>query len=111
MLFWSVDCPPCLAELQMLAKHHDELAKMNLILISVDDRSVQEEVQSLLEQYKLSDVANWIFTSSPAALRFEIDPTWYGEVPRSYFYEAARPRQVISGQLSEKILRRMNSQP
>jgi hypothetical protein len=35
-------------------------------------------------------------------LRFEIDPKWYGELPRTYFFNAAHQRVGMSGVLSKK---------
>ena len=36
-----------------------------------------------------------------AKLRYGIDPSWFGELPRSYFYDAAHNRLPHSGALNE----------
>jgi len=40
----------------------------------------------------------------PDKLRFYIDPGWYGELPRSYFYDAAQQRSGHSGALTRAQL-------
>ena len=37
-------------------------------------------------------------------LRYSIDPDWFGELPRNYFYDANSSRIGFSGKLTEDIL-------
>ena len=37
-------------------------------------------------------------------LRYSIDPTWYGELPRTYFYDADHQITPLSGKISNSFL-------
>ena len=37
-------------------------------------------------------------------LRFSIDPNWYGELPRSYFFDESHEFKAHSGIVSEALL-------
>jgi hypothetical protein len=57
-------------------------------------------VKGILARNGLIDVENWIFgTVDAQKLRYEIDPSWYGELPRTYFYNATGNRTAKSGAL------------
>ena len=104
MVLWSLDCPPCYKELELLAserKQHD----FNLVLISTDGADATTEVASVLMKYKLQDVDSWLFEEYLAQpLRYEIDPLWYGELPRSYLFNKQHQRQAVSGVLNSSQL-------
>lgn len=102
---WSIDCPPCRAELALLAKLVREHPTFDLVLIAADDPADAGAAQALLAERGLSGVESWIFgEADPQRLRYEIDPAWYGELPRSYFYGPKHERIAVSGVLKEKQL-------
>lgn len=78
---------------------------VNLIMLATDDVSASEQVDSILNEHKLKQTDNWIFADANAQkLRHEIDPKWYGEVPRTYFIDKNHQRIGISGSIpDEKI--------
>ena len=39
----------------------------------------------------------------PERLRLEIDSRWYGEVPRTYFYDGKHQREVKTGLVNKKF--------
>jgi thiol-disulfide isomerase/thioredoxin len=101
LLFWSVDCASCLKEMHNLAAAIAKHPGLDLVMVSTDDISNGKDVQSVLEKHRLQKVESWAFADSDAQrLRYEIDPAWYGELPRSYFYDAAHNRLPHSGVLS-----------
>lgn len=101
MVFWSVDCPSCLSELAMLGKFKQRYPQFNLILISTDTIDAEDEIQSSLEKYGLNNESNWVFASDRAQrLRYEIDKSWFGEVPRSYLFDNQHQRHTITGELN-----------
>ena len=72
-------------------------------MLATDDASASNEIQAILEQHQLVDIENWVFASeNTQKLRFEIDPRWYGELPRTYFFDTDHQRQGISGVLTKK---------
>ena len=100
MALWSLDCPPCRAELDLLGKIHQENPRLRLVLISTDDSSQVQAAQDVLHKSGLDKVESWIFGEPNAQrLRYEIDAAWYGELPRSYFYAADHIRVSVSGAL------------
>ena len=100
MVLWSIDCPPCYKELEMLGREQKQHA-VNLVLISTDGVEASNEVTDILKQYNLQSADNWLFDEfSSQRLRYEIDPLWYGELPRSYLFNKAHQRKAVSGVLS-----------
>jgi len=107
MVFWSVDCLPCLTELAMLGKFNQQNPQAIIILVSIDGPNAEREFQSLLDKYTLKQVSNWNFaTESRQRLLFEIDQSWYGEVPRAYLFDEQHARQTMSGLLERKYLQK-----
>ncbi|MDH5601923.1 MAG: TlpA family protein disulfide reductase [Gammaproteobacteria bacterium] len=105
MILWSVDCPPCHKELDMLGKLVANDPALNIVLVSTDIETESNEVQAILSKYHLDKMESWIFRGeSDQSLRYEIDRRWYGELPRSYLFTSSGERQVVSGVLSEKKL-------
>lgn len=100
MALWSLDCPPCYKELKLLASKHRQ-NKFRLVLISTDGADARNEVAKVLRQYGLHNAELWLFEefSSPQ-LRYQIDPLWYGELPRSYLFNNQHQRQAVSGVLT-----------
>ncbi|MFK8049859.1 MAG: TlpA family protein disulfide reductase [Halioglobus sp.] len=102
---WSLDCPPCMKELEMLERVHRAYPDFKIVLINTDGVEASEEAEALLEQYELNSADTWIFAPEETEkLRFSIDRQWYGELPRSYLYRD-NARQSHSGLIDEAQLR------
>ena len=108
LVLWSLDCPSCYKELEMLGEFSRKHTKLDIVLVSTDIEATQDELQTILTRYKLENhenIESWVFSGvSDERLRFEIDRNWYGELPRSYFFETSEEKQVVSGILSLKKL-------
>lgn len=105
LVLWSLDCPSCFKELEMLGKLSRQYSELDIVLVSTDITATQDELQTILTRYKLDNVESWMFSGdSDEHLRYEIDRSWYGELPRSYFFKPSEKKQVISGLLSEEQL-------
>jgi thiol-disulfide isomerase/thioredoxin len=103
---WSINCPPCRGEMDVLAKLVREHPKFDLVLIAADDPGDATKAQAVLAERGLSEVESWVFGEADAQrLRYEIDSGWHGELPRSYFYDAAHNRIAVSGVLKEAQLK------
>ncbi len=112
LVLWSVDCPPCYRELEILGRVQQEYPQMNLVLVATDPITMQHETAMVLEEYRLEVSANWIFADSHVErLRYSIDPQWYGELPRSYFYDEEHQRTAHSGVLTEAQVRHWFAEP
>jgi len=104
---WSRECAPCIKELATLARLKAEYPALNLVLISTDPIENTSETNSLLTELGHPNTVNsWAYADEQAEkLRYSIDKNWYGEMPRSYFYDSKGKRKATSGLLSEALLR------
>ncbi len=105
MVLWSVDCPPCIKELSVLKKFHQLHPEENIVMVSTDSNNQQNAIKVLINKYNLTDIQQWVFSNDHIQkIRFTIDPSWYGELPRSYFYFKKNHRQAKSGKLNLSTL-------
>lgn len=97
--FWGLTCGPCLVELphwgELLAQHTD----MKLVLIAADPLPQPvDQVRSTLERAGLVRAESWSFSDRfYEKLRFEIDPRWAGELPRTVMVAADGTPTVLAG--------------
>jgi thiol-disulfide isomerase/thioredoxin len=100
LVLWSVTCAPCRQEFELLADVKKTHPGLKLLLISTDDIADRRLAGEVLGRYGLEHEPSWMFADPDAQrLRYEIDPAWYGEMPRAYFYDANHRRQAVSGSL------------
>lgn len=80
---WGLTCAPCLKELPEWAEM--KKSGMNLIMIAADEAAGEvDELSATLGKAGLRNVESWAFADSfQERLRFEIDPKWRGELPRT----------------------------
>lgn len=103
LIIWSITCSSCLKEMSLIAKLHQQQPELNLVMLAVNDHSVDTQINEILTKFKLKNLENWVFAEDNSVkLRFEIDPSWYGELPRTYFFNAQHERIGISGMISEE---------
>jgi thiol-disulfide isomerase/thioredoxin len=102
---WSVDCPPCLVELQFMGKLLELNPDIPYVLISTDPIEEREYAAEFLEDFGLTEMESWMFADSfVEKLRFSIDANWYGELPRSYFFDSKHEMKSHSGIVSQQLL-------
>lgn len=103
LIIWSVDCSSCLKEMSLLNKIHKNNPQLKLVMLATDSPAEIEQIKEYQIQFQLSDIEQWVFADENAQkLRFKLDPKWYGELPRTYFYNRQHQRTGFSGVLSEK---------
>lgn len=101
---WSLDCPPCMKELDLLGRMKEKHPGFKLVLINSDGIEAAQEAEERLSSFGLPLNDSWIFASEQVErLRFSIDPQWYGELPRSYVYDKGE-RAGYSGLIDETWL-------
>jgi thiol-disulfide isomerase/thioredoxin len=83
--FWGVTCGPCKVELPLLGEFMKGHPAIDVVTISADlVPDLPGATRSMLEKSGLSSAENWIFNDGFAErLRFEIDPAWQGDIPRT----------------------------
>ncbi|MGH8559458.1 MAG: hypothetical protein ACRESZ_18815 [Methylococcales bacterium] len=100
MVLWSLDCPPCREELKLLSAIKKRKPDFHLVLISTDTPEFSEQLTAVLASHRLDIAESWVFSDAGTSrLRYAIDPGWYGEIPRSYFYDRSHRRSAFSGLL------------
>ena len=83
--FWGVTCGPCKVELPLLGQFMKDHAEIDVVTISADlVPNLPGATRAMLEKAGLWPAENWIFSDGfVERLRFEIDPAWQGEIPRT----------------------------
>ena len=83
--FWGVTCGPCKVELPLLGQFMKDHPGLEMVTISADlAPDIPGAAQSMLKKSGLSSAENWIFSDGfVERLRFEIDPAWQGDIPRT----------------------------
>jgi thiol-disulfide isomerase/thioredoxin len=83
--FWGLTCGPCRTEMPEWGKLLQERPDLELVVINAD--LVPNEagaVSATLAQTGLAAAENWTFGDAfVERLRYEIDPQWKGEIPRT----------------------------
>ena len=105
VILWSFDCPPCITELEKISELHQQFPNYQLTLINTDAVEEQLRVKKILQQFDLAGLDNWGFANSDEEkLRYDIDPRWYGDLPRSYFFPLEGKIKRLRGALSSDEL-------
>lgn len=103
LVVWSIDCPSCLKDMALLSRIHRNRPELKIIMLAADDLSAANQIQQIVHKNRLSGIEHWVFADeNTQKLRFEIDPKWYGEIPRTFFFDKAHQRTGISGVLSKE---------
>ena len=108
MILWSVDCPACFKEMALIQKLKNNFGKLPVVFINADDNDeVMIERAKILDGYRLDALDNYYFIDGQSQQsRYLIDPNWYGELPRSYFFDKNGKFYGKSGLIDEKLLKR-----
>jgi hypothetical protein len=105
VLLWSLTCAPCREELRLLGTLRRERGALPVVLVCTDGRDERGDAEAALAHAGLTGVESWIFAGGNAnRLRYEIDPDWFGELRRAYFYDGAGGRTAVSGGLKRAQL-------
>lgn len=95
---WSLTCAPCLVELPEWGKLAAERPELALVLISTDPADRASRIASVLERAGLGGAPSWAFADSfTERLRFEIDRTWRGELPRTLMVAPDGSVEILKG--------------
>ena len=83
--FWGVTCGPCRVEMPRWGELLQERLDLHLVVINADlVPNDANAVAAMLAQTGLAGAENWMFTDGfVERLRYEIDPQWHGEIPRT----------------------------
>ena len=103
--FWSIDCPYCIDDLKKLGKALSKNTNVKLITVCVDGKESAKKAERILSQANLPKHEQYQYAEvDEDRLRYNIDPAWYGELPRTYFYDATHQITPLSGKISKAFL-------
>lgn len=105
-LLWSVDCPPCMKELALVQKLHKKKKDLAIVIINTDtEEGSEKERIDIIKHFNLVNLENFHFTEGQEAQqRYQVDPQWFGELPRSYFIDEKGKFHGKSGLIPEALL-------
>jgi thiol-disulfide isomerase/thioredoxin len=100
LAFWSIHCAPCIEDMgewRILKKKYPDVP---ILLVTTDPPAERAKAARVLSQFQLGRVETWAFADEfTERVRFSVDRSWRGELPRTYFYDAAHRPQVRSGRI------------
>ena len=104
LVLWSLDCQYCPTELKTLSELRRSHPNLDVVLVATDTISDAAQLALKAETYGMSQAEQWVFADDmPERLRREIDTRWYGEVPRTYFYDRRHQREVKAGLVNKQF--------
>lgn len=113
LFIWSLDCTYCQTSLDVLAQAKRGDKDLTIVTLSTDaaaDTQAVALMEKRLDELKMQNHA-WAFGSaSPEKLKYAIDPKWFGEKPRSYWFNARGERIAYSGVLTAEKVRALQQQ-
>jgi thiol-disulfide isomerase/thioredoxin len=97
--FWGVTCGPCKVELPQLGEFMKVHSAIDMVTVSADlVPDLSGATRSMLTKSGLQSAENWIFNDGfVERLRFEIDPGWQGDIPRTMLISPEGTITTIEG--------------
>ena len=110
--FWGVTCGPCKVELPLLGQFAKEHPEIDVVTVSADlVPNLPAATQSMLDKAGLSSTENFIFNDGfVERLRFEIDPAWQGDIPRTMLISREGTITTIEGSAEIADLEKWSAQ-
>ena len=103
--FWSMECGHCQGELRTFAKWLRSRPDLPLVLVATDPAEQLPAIAARLDELGLAEADSRVFDDPlPDRLRFAVDRKWRGELPRTYFYDAAHRATPVTGAVDDKKL-------
>jgi len=96
---WGLTCAPCLVELPAWGKLRASRPDLRLVLVAADPLPQDpERLETTLARAGLDRTESFSFTDRfTERLRYEIDPAWAGELPRTVMIDRAGQPTVLPG--------------
>lgn len=105
LAFWSIHCEPCRDEMAVWRDVGRRYPDLPVLLVSTDVPADRARAVAFLARYDPGPVQTWIFDDEfTERVRFAVDRSWRGELPRTYLYDAAHRAEARSGKLDERWL-------
>ncbi|HYD80278.1 MAG TPA: hypothetical protein VEC06_10755 [Paucimonas sp.] len=108
VVLWSLDCAYCESSFAALVGARQAYG-YEIVTVATDrlvDGDNASQIAKRLDAFGLRPNA-WAFDAAtpPEQLRYAIDPKWYGELPRSYWFDGTGRRAARSGRITPEMIR------
>jgi thiol-disulfide isomerase/thioredoxin len=109
--FWGVTCGPCKVELPELGEFMKEHRSVDIVTIDADlVPNSDAAAMSMLQGAGLSSAENWMFSDGFAErLRYEVDPAWQGDIPRTILISGKGDIETIEGSAEPSVLQKWSA--
>jgi thiol-disulfide isomerase/thioredoxin len=98
LAFWSIYCEPCRDEMAVWKATRSRHPEMPIVLVATDPLAEHGTMKRFLAQYDPGSVELFAFADEfSERVRFAVDRTWRGELPRAYFFDATGRSEAHSG--------------
>lgn len=105
--FWSVTCPPCLAELAQWAQMTAERKDVDIVFVNVDSEEDRARAAARAEKAGLDKAAHYGFADDfVEKLYFEADKTWRGELPFTTLVAPDGGVIAVTGAIDDPLVQR-----
>jgi thiol-disulfide isomerase/thioredoxin len=100
LAFWSIHCAPCLEDMADWRTLRQRYPGVPVILVNTDSPAEAKRVAQALARYSPGNVEQWAMADDFAErVRYSVDRTWRGELPRTYFFDRAHKVEISSGRI------------
>jgi len=100
LAFWSVYCEPCRDEMAEWDAVKRKYPSLPIELVSTDAPADRALIDAFFAKYPPGPVQKWLFADAfTERVRYSVDKSWRGELPKSYFYDATHKAQIKSGKV------------
>ena len=102
LAFWSTQCVPCRQEMALWKSIAQKNPGMPVILVATDPPPQEQNVNRFLARYNPGPVERWAFADEfSERVRYAVDRSWRGELPRAYFFDAEHRVESRSGLIDQ----------
>ncbi|QGM96890.1 TlpA family protein disulfide reductase [Methylocystis parvus] len=105
--FWSVTCPPCIAELPQWTKLISDHAEIDVVFVNADDAEDRARAEARVEKAGLSKANHYGFEDDFVdKLYFEADASWRGELPFTALVAPDGGVTAVTGAIDDPLVTR-----
>lgn len=111
VVVWGLECAYCDSSFAALAEVQRKQG-FEVVTIATDAADDPQARRLIMKKLHLSGLVSeaWAFGNAPVEqLRYAIDPKWFGEMPRTYWFNAQGEKRAYSGALSTSVIDKLSS--
>ena len=105
--FWGVTCAPCMVELPNWGQLQRERPNARIVFVAADPVPVERpQIEAAISKARIGSGENWMFADVfGERLRYEVNPTWAGELPYTAIIGRDGKASFVSGVTDLRTIR------